>query len=262
MRFKSLWQEIVSRKKTTLCVGIDPALPNQRSSLNIDQGEDKVEWTIKMIEMVAAHSAAIKLNRNYYKDTDQSSLKKINECIHAHNLLSIDDSKLADIGSSNDAGLYHAKSQGFDAVTYAPFPGNISETAKYAKARDIALIMLVKMSNPEFIPISAALVDGVPMTTFLARELARNDIDGMVVGAPSPNNGISKEELASIDEASGNNRLALVPGIGIQGGKIDEIIEIFSTRAILNVGRSITYSDNPTQTASEFHQQIRSRLKI
>ena len=76
-------------------------------------------------------------------------MKSLIDAIHSYQMIAIDDSKLADIGETNDAGLYHASIEGYDFVTYAPFPANVAQASKQAIDRGIGLITLVLMSNPE-----------------------------------------------------------------------------------------------------------------
>ena len=57
--------------------------------------------------------AAIKPNRQYFKDVSRDELKEINDYAHSLGLLSIDDSKIADIGDTNDSAIYHAAKRGF-----------------------------------------------------------------------------------------------------------------------------------------------------
>lgn len=256
MSFISTWQRAVEKKQSVLCVGIDPANQDQRQTNAIDLGHDKLNWTLNMIEAVAPFAAGIKLNRNYFKDCSADQLSKLTGAIRSFGMISIDDSKVADIGDSNDAGIYHAKVQGFDAITYAPFPGNIADTALRARTRDIGLIMLVMMSNPEFQIMSKASIDGEAFSDYLAKAVNQYNIEGMVIGAPSPSNHINEHTIKHLDEISGGNKLALVPGVGAQGGSAATIIDVFGSRAIINVGRAITYAENPSEAARGYLDEL------
>ena len=256
MSFISKWQRAVEKKQTVLCVGIDPANQDQRQNQAIDQNLDKLSWTLNMIEAVAPFAAGIKLNRNYFKDCSADQISRLTGAIQSFGMISIDDSKIADIGDSNDAGIFHAKAQGFDAITYAPFPGNMHDTANRARQRDIGLIMLVMMSNPEFQVMSKATIDGEPFSHYLAKAVSQFDIEGMVIGAPSPSNHISAETIEHLNKLSGGDKLALVPGVGAQGGSAAEIIDTFGSRAIINVGRAITYAENPSDAARQYLKEL------
>lgn len=254
------WQQAVSNKNSCLCVGIDPADPGQRSGQTMSKTQDKLEWTLKMIADVAPFAAAIKLNRNYFKDLAHEDMQRLNRWIHQHEMISIDDSKLADIGETNDAGLYHAAQEGFDSVTYAPFPGNIAETAQFAKARNIGLIMLVLMSNPEYELIKHAQIQGMPAFEYFTREAARHELEAVVVGAPSPKNHVKAADLQLIASLLNEQQLVLVPGLGAQGGSLEPILQSFGDRAMINVGRSIIYHEAPAAEAERLSAAI-NRLR-
>jgi orotidine-5'-phosphate decarboxylase len=257
--FITKWQVASQDKNSTLCVGLDPAQAGQRQQATLNRTQDKISWTLNMVATVAPYAAAIKLNRNYYKDISQSEMAQINRAIHDHDMLSIDDSKLADIGDTNDAGLFHAAQEGFDAVTYAPFPGNIESTARSAKERNVGLIMLVLMSNPEFAVIKKAQIGDTPAFAYFAEQARKHQVEGVVIGAPSPRNHISQSDLDTINERLDPKSLVLVPGIGAQGGDLTPILQRFDQRAILNVGRSIVYAPDPAAEARNFRDLIRNK---
>jgi len=64
-------------------------------------------------------------------------LQKITEKSHELELLVIMDSKIADIGSTNDAWIAHWADYGFDAVTIAPYAGNIENAIENAHAHNL-----------------------------------------------------------------------------------------------------------------------------
>jgi orotidine 5'-phosphate decarboxylase subfamily 2 len=255
MDFRQKWLEAVQRKKSLLCVGIDPAEAAQRHGHQMPDGVSKTEWTRSIIEAVAPYTAAIKLNRNYFKDISREAMRSLNDRIHALGMVSIDDSKLADIGDTNDAGIYHAKQEGFDAITYAPFPGNTLQAGKQAQAHEVGLIPLVLMSNPEYRLMKTALINGEPLYRFLAHQSAEAKAAGIVIGAPSPGNHITLEEISEVARIL-PEALVLVPGIGAQGGDIAPILGIFGQHTIANVGRAIIYAKDPAQEARTYRDMI------
>jgi len=252
MTFQKKWHDIVVKKQTLLCVGLDPAEPAQRPNAELSSTNDKLAWSLALVKNVAAHAAAIKLNRNYYKDFSRSDMQKLVSTIHNHNMLAIDDSKIADIGTTIDAGLFHAKEEGFDAVTFAPFAGNSLEAAQSAEKHNVALISLVLMSNPEFQSTKNAMFGKQKGYEFFAHEaMCHPCIAGVVIGAPSEKNHISTDEVEHVQKII-QDKLVLMPGIGAQGGEIDFMKKTFSKKLIVNVGRAIFQSPNPQQAAKEF----------
>ncbi len=254
--FLEAWQQTRDKKASLLCVGIDPAEADQRNSGTLDPQQDKRAWCLEMIEKTAPFASAIKINRNYVKDLSRSDLLYLNDAIHEHGAVSIDDSKIADIGSTNHAALYHAKKEGFDAVTYAPFPGNIEETATYGRELEIGIIMLVLMSNPEFTLLKQSSVHGVPFCQYLAEQIKTHQIDGMVVGAPSPSNHIQAEDLQAIRKRAGATAMVLVPGVGAQGGHADLIMQTFGRQSLINATRSICLAPDPGHAAMQMRDEI------
>ncbi|SME96265.1 orotidine 5'-phosphate decarboxylase [Pseudobacteriovorax antillogorgiicola] len=255
MTFIQKWLDAVDRKGSILCVNIDPAEPQQRANGVLPAGMSKLDWSLKLVEAVSPYAAAIKPNRQYFKDFSRDEMVQLNQAIHKHGMVSIDDSKIADIGDTNDAALYHAAQEGFDAVTYAPFPGNIAATCEAAKKHGMGLIPLVLMSNPEYAVMKNIPIAGQAFYEYLARESAAHDADGVVVGAPSAKNHLSLEELQRVKELIGP-RTVLVPGIGAQGGDLEPIVNTFGDYAIVSVGRAIAYNDDPAATARNYFELI------
>ncbi len=257
MGFQAQWLETVRRKQSLLCVGIDAAEPGQRNEKALPSDLSKVEWTLGIIDQVAPYAAAIKLNRNYYKDISRSEMQRINARIHAHDMLSIDDSKLADIGETNDAGIYHAKAEGFDAITYAPFPGNTLQACAQADKHAIGLIVLVLMSNPEYRLMKEARIGEQPLYLHLAKQVAEGKAAGIVIGAPSDSNHITAHEIEEVAQLLPES-LVLVPGIGAQGGELGPILAQFGDRTIANVGRAIIYHQDPAGEAKAYRDRIQA----
>ena len=169
--------------------------------------------------------------------------------------MSIDDSKIADIGDTNDSAIYHAAKEAFDYITYAPFPGNIEAACEQSKKHNVGLITLALMSNPEYALIKNATIDGESAYKVFCSKVAKSDGAGVVIGAPSEKNHLEVSEIETAKEILGE-RLVLVPGVGAQGGDCKEIIRIFGDLAMINVGRAIAYSDNPAKEAKKYQDQF------
>lgn len=257
--FRERWAEATSLKNSLLCVGIDAAEPGQRSSRSIPENVSKLDWTLAIIDQIAPYAAAVKINRNYYKDLSRADMQMLTTRVRKHGMLSIDDTKLADIGDTNAAAIFHAAEEGYDALTYAPFPGNALQAAEQAREQNIGLIMLVLMSNPEFKLMKDARIDGKPFYQYLAEQAAKGDVDGVVIGAPSASNHIQTVELDAIAREL-TSATILVPGIGAQGGEIAPILKRFGKRTIVNVGRAVIYAKDPAAEAKLYRDQIQQEL--
>lgn len=257
MSFKDKWLEAVARKNSLLCVGIDPAEFGQRSGNTLRKGQSKLEYCIQVIEQVAPYCAAIKPNRQYLRDFSRKDFQTLTACIHDHNMVAIDDSKIADIGDTNNSAFYHSALEGFDAITYAPFPGNIAPAILSAHEQGIAIITLVLMSNPEYRVIKSARIESQLAWQYFAQKVSEFQGDAVVLGAPSPSNHITMDEVQKLKEILGE-QLILVPGIGAQGGDIGPIKAAFGQRTIANVGRAIFYATNPAAEAAKYAKRLKA----
>ena len=253
--FVKLWLDTVKKKNSLLCVGIDPAEFGQRSQRTLKDGESKVEWAKKLIKDVAPYAAAVKPNRNYFKDISRAEMKEINDYAHSLGMLTIDDSKIADIGDTNDSAVYHAAKESFDFITYAPFPGNIEASSEQGRKHKVGIITLALMSNPEYALMKNAIIDGEKAYKVFCQKVATSDGCGVVIGAPSDKNHLEINEIETAKEIL-SDRLVLVPGVGAQGGDCDDIIRVFGNLAMINVGRAIAYAQNPAFEAKKYQEEF------
>ncbi len=249
------WFDIVARKKTILCVGLDPAHYGQRQQNTLGEGLRKVDFCLEMIEKLAPYCAAMKLNLQYFRDLSGAERRTLTDAIHAHDMLAVDDAKVCDIGSTNDAAFFQIASEGFDAATYSPFPGNVVEAYTAAGALGLGLITLVWMSNPEFTMLATASIEGDSGSKHFARLVGGCQTPGIVIGAPSQNNSITREAVQSILELC-PEALVLVPGLGAQGGDADGLIGLLGQRIIANVGRNILYAPDPIHAARLWRDRL------
>lgn len=253
--FRRKWSQVVQNRQTQLCVGLDPAEVGQKAKQTLPVGIEKKEWCRHFIDSVAPFAAAIKINRNFIKDLSRSETQGLVQQIHDWGMLAIDDSKLCDVGSSNYAGLYHATVEGFDGVTFSPFPGNIHDTATQAKELNIGVIGIVLMSNPEYERMKNLKAGAIPYYQQVCQEMCEADMDGLVIGAISPQNHLSKEEIKSLKPFI-KDQVILVPGMGEQGGDIGCHMELFGDQVMVNVGRAIMYAPDFAHSAAQYRDEI------
>lgn len=272
MAFRDNWLEAVNIKNSVLCAGIDPAeFGMKRGEQGLLRFVNKRGWSFAYVEAIASYCAAIKTNVNYWKNNhDMKTLAEIVGFASSLNLVVIDDSKLADMGSSNDAGLYYAAKKGMDAITVAPFAGNIEEIVKQSKPRGVGIISMCLMSNPEYEREKNKLISvdknkynvkdiihvdkepHVRQYIQLANDANHYGVDGIVIGAPSEKNHIEKEEIYNVKKYVGENMLVLMPGGGTQKGEVNVIWKYFDrNNVIVNVGRDLMF---PNGSASTFEE--------
>lgn len=292
--FREKWLEAVERKNSVLCAGLDPAeFDMGRGEKGLPEGAGKLTWSREYIYAVAPYCAALKPNYQYWKSVGgEAALRSLSVLAHREGMVVIDDSKLADIGSTNDAGVY-SSAQRADAVTFSPFAGNLEEATKQAHARGLGLISMVLMSNPEYEREKNKLVN-IPLQEIATSKYDENDFvylsisskparspyvrqyvqlahdarkfgtDAIVIGAPSEKNHIKEQEMERVREYSRDDMLVLSPGLGAQGGEAKAIWKYFGQRnVIVNVGRALMLprgSKSTPEQQAETARQYRDML--
>lgn len=209
----------IAQTGAPLCVGIDPV--PERLPDGLPRTADGVaEWGIAIVQAVAPHAAAVKLNVAFYEALGAEgwrALERIRAAV-PDELIVIADAKRGDIGTTaerNAVALFDRL--GADAVTLSPFLGEDAIEPFLARGEQLVYV-LARTSNPSAGRFqSLRLASGGTLTEAVARWVAERWPDGrvaLVVGATEP------EELAAVRAAAPGPGF-LVPGIGAQGGDLD-----------------------------------------
>ncbi len=289
--FGEKWKKAVEEKNSILCAGLDPAeFEMGRGPKGLPQGVNKREWSVEYVEKVAPYCAAVKPNLRYWLNKgDMEALEEIVKLAHEEGLVVIEDSKLADIGSTNDAGVYYAAKKGFDAVTCAPFAGNLKEIVEQGRRWEIGIISMVLMSNKEYekeknklVPITLEEAEEysqlgeympirkidnefyLPQYIHLSWIAKKHGVDGIVIGAPSETNHIREEEIKNVRNCVGNDMIVLQPGVGEQRGKADAIFKYFDPdKVIVNVGRAMMFpkEGKTSEEIARYYQNMLNELR-
>ena len=254
--FVSKYREFVKKKNSVLCVGVDPAIPEQRKT-NVLSNSNRIQFMKEIIEQVADYANVIKINRQYIIGLTIEDIQEINELIHQNRMLSIIDHKLSDIGSTNESALFWFKKEGFDAFTFSPFAGNVLETTQTAHKQNLGLFVLTLMSNPQAIIQKNAQIDEKPYYIRIAEMCNEANSDGCVIGVTG---NVQKDDLEHLSKVLSPEKLILAPGIGPQGGDAKLVADFFKTNILVNVGRAIIYSERPAIEAMKYRDLLNSLL--
>lgn len=262
MKFFKEYDRVRDEKDSLLCLGLDPALPEQRRSQTIrtkypgDEADIILQYCMEMIEAVADSCMAVKMNSQYVLFAlSANKLESLTQMIRSFGMLSILDHKLGDIGSSNESALFWASKCGFDAITFSPYAGNIREAVEMAHARDIGIFVLDLMSNPEAEGFQKKTrFNETPLFMRVAEDSRVAGADGVVVGVT---NHVREVDIQKIRKLVGEQTVMLFPGVGHQGGDAKKIFENAGERVIINIGRDILYSEDPARMAQEYNKRMR-----
>ena len=251
-------------KKSVLCLGLDPALPDQRNTDVIekmycgDVSDCIQQFSMEMIEYAGEYACAVKINSQYALFAlNFKRLAMLTESIHNYGMIAILDHKLGDIGSSNDSALYWIQKCHFDAVTFSPYAGNIREATEMAHDRDIGLIVLDLMSNPEAEGYQRKCrFNKTPVFMKVAEDVKTAGSDGVVIGATDH---VRERDIEGIRKIIGNERIILFPGVGSQGGDAKKVMSAGGRNILVNVGRDIIYDKNPREKVIHYSELLRQR---
>ncbi len=244
-----------------LCVGLDSAYDHLPDRFRAET-EPQFAFNRWIIEQTHDFASAYKPNIAFYEARGAQGLHELQLTLdylrQQHpDIFTICDAKRADIGSTNVGYVRAIFDQlSFDAVTLHPYLGQEALQPFLARA-DKTCIILCRTSNPGAGELQDLQIDGVPLWQIIAQKVSAEwNTNGncmLVVGATYPN------ELRQVRALVGDMTL-LVPGIGAQGGSVEQTIRGGVNRLggglILNAARSIIFAPDPAAEARKLRDEI------
>ncbi|WP_345955381.1 orotidine-5'-phosphate decarboxylase [Mucilaginibacter sp. PAMB04168] len=243
----------IKQKKSFLCVGLDTDLDKIPAFL-LDYPDPILEFNKRIIDATQDLCVAYKPNAAFYESYGVKGLHALiatNKYL-PKDCLSIIDAKRGDIGNTSDryARAFFDESAGgmnFDAITITPYMGHDSITPYLAYEGKWVVILALTSSvgshDFQYLQTNEGLLYEAVIKK--ANTLAGNDRIMFVVGATKG------AEFENIRKHAPNNFL-LVPGIGAQGGSLEEVCRYGMTSEcglLVNASRSIIYASNGTDFA-------------
>lgn len=264
MTFADLLEQSWKQSNSSVCVGLDPEkVPAQFASSR----QPLFELNKAIIDATQDLACAFKPQIAYYAAAGaEDQLARTIEYIKTNypRLVVILDAKRGDIGST--ARMYAREAferYGADAVTVNPYMGG--DTLKpFLDYADKGVVVLCRTSNPGASQFQGLLVEGTPLYLHVAARASaewnahRNLM--LVVGATAP------EELSKVRAACPTIPL-LVPGVGAQGGDVEQVVKRGvrgdGLGLVINSSRGIMYAgDGPefAQAARNAAQTLRDQI--
>src|SRR3954471_24777053 len=223
-----------------LCVGIDPH-PALLDSWGFTDSAFGLEmFAMTAVEAVAGAAAVVKPQSAFFERHGARGVAVLEQVIagcRERGALVLLDVKRGDIGSTvqayADAYLDPGSPLAADAVTASPFLGigSLDPLVETALGHDAGVFLLALTSNPEGPQVQHAVTpDGRTVAAHVLDAVATRNAGadglgaiGAVAGATiEPPTDVSTEQL----DVSGP---LLVPGIGAQGGTVDDVRRIFGS---------------------------------
>lgn len=255
------YNQRVDSANSLLCVGLDSDFERIPERFGHDE-HPQFAFNCWIIEQTQEYVSAYKPNIAFYEargDRGLSALRMTLDylCQHHPDILTICDAKRGDVPSTSRA---YARAifdwLGCDAVTLNPYVG--SEGLKpFLERADRGCIILCRTSNSGAGEFQDLLVEGRPLWQVVAETVRdRWNASGncmLVVGATYP------DELQQVRQIVGDMPI-LVPGIGTQGGAVENTVRAGQDSAgrglIINASRSVIFADNPGKAAKSLRDQI------
>jgi len=266
-------QDSWARSDSLVCVGLDPEIERFPSAL-AQHASPIFQFNRAIIDATADLVCAYKPQFAHYAAYEaEDQLERTIEYIHRSHpgVPVILDSKRGDVGNTAERYAIEAfERYGADAVTVNPYLGG-DALEPFLKHEDKGVIVLCRTSNPGARELQDLEVDGRKLYLRVAELAARRwNSRGnclLVVGATYP------RELAEVREITGNMPF-LVPGVGAQGGDVDQAVRngqtpdgtgliISSSRSILYASSGEDFAAAARKATMTLREQINlSRLRI
>lgn len=242
--------ENIQRKKSFLCVGLDTDI-NKIPEFLFDESEDPIfDFNKEIIDATADFCVAYKPNLAFYESVGLSGWDALDRTVdyirtNYPDQFIIADAKRGDIG--NTSAMYARTFLGnmnFDAVTVAPYMGEDS-VSPFLTYENKWVILLALTSNKGAFDFQF-MKDNESGERLFEKVLKTSQNWGTeenmmyVVGA-------TKAEMLSDIRKIIPNHFLLVPGVGAQGGSLEEVAQfgLNSTCGLLvNSSRQIIYASS------------------
>ena len=262
--------KLIQRKRSFLCIGLDTDL--KRIPQHLLNEEDPIfAFNKAIIDATHDITLAYKPNIAFYESLGAKgwiSLEKTINYLSQFDVFTIADAKRGDIG--NTSALYARaffENLSFDAVTVAPYMGSDS-VSPFLGYENKWVILLALTSNKGAFDFQ--LIKNKETNRQLFEEVLEtsgnwgNSENMMyVVGATKA------EMLADIRKIIPDHFL-LVPGVGAQGGSLDEVVKygmnetcgliVNSSRGIIYASGESDFAETARQNALELQQQMEQHL--
>lgn len=260
---------LIKKKSSFLCVGLDPSMDKLPYHLRHEK-DPFFEFNKIIIDHTVNHAVAYKPNLAFYEALGPKGMESLEKTLEyiPKEVFTIADAKRGDIG--NTSRLYAKaffQNMDFDAVTVSPYMGEDS-VMPFLGFQDKWVILLALTSN--FGSMDFQLLKSEDGKCFFETVLEKSqkwgNSDNMmyVVGATKG------EKITEVRKIVPHHFL-LVPGVGAQGGSLEEVAKHGMTKEcglLVNSSRGIIYASGDKdfgwaakQEASKMHGSMKDLLE-
>jgi orotidine-5'-phosphate decarboxylase len=257
----------IHKKKSFLCIGLDVDL-NKIPQFLLETDDPIFEFNKAIIDATHHLAVAYKPNTAFYEAYGIKGWKALEKTIQYLNtnhpeIFTIADAKRGDIG--NTSSMYAKaffEDLAFDSVTVAPYMGKDS-VEPFLAFQGKHTILLALTSNQGAFDFQTKTIDGKEVYKYVletSKTWENSENLMYVVGATKAS------FLGEIREIIPESFL-LVPGVGAQGGNLQEVCKYGMTDNVgllINSSRGIIYASNEADFASEAAnkaQELQSQME-
>lgn len=251
--------EQIKRKKSFLCIGLDPVL-NKLPKHLLKYNDPILEFNKQLIDATHDLCVAYKPNTAFYESRGVKGWQTLVDTWKhfPKDVFTIADAKRGDIG--NTSAMYaeaffneESAEMSFDSITVAPYMGKDS-VSPFLEYKDKWVILLALTSNTGSQDFQTKQSDNVKLYQQViktASTWANSDQLMYVVGATKA------EEFQQIRQLAPDNFI-LVPGVGAQGGSLSAVCNYglnSQCGLLINAARSIIYASDGLDFAEKAREE-------
>lgn len=263
--------EQIKKKQSFLCVGLDTDLTKIPEHL-LATDDPIYEFNKAIIDATAKYCVAYKPNLAFYEAAGLQgwlSFEKTVSYIKQRfpDIFLIADAKRGDIGNTSEMyAQTFLKNLRMDAVTVAPYMGRDSVKPFLIKNKWVILLALTSNQGASDFQLTKD-ENGEPLFEKIlktSQEWADDNQMMYVIGA-------TQEKLISHVRKIVPNHFLLVPGIGAQGGSLEDVCKfgmnsvcgllVNSSRAIIYADSSETFASTIASEAKKVQEEMAEMLK-
>ncbi len=266
MNYLQLYENII-RKKSFLCVGLDTEV--SKLPATVLKAENPVlEFNRRIIDATAEYAVAYKPNVAFYESYGAQGWITLQETVkyiryNYPDIFIIADAKRGDIG--NTSKMYAKaffENMDCDAVTVAPYMGEDSVTP-FISYKDKWIVILALTSNKGADDFQYHNENGMRLferILTVSQKWGNTDNIMYVVGA-------TRAEMLKDIRKLVPGHFLLVPGVGAQGGSLEEVVRYGMTDKcglLVNSSRGIIFADstdNFDKVAGDKAREIQAEMK-
>lgn len=250
-------QKIQQKNRSLICLGLDLD-PKKVPAEHAGSAKGLFDFVHRIIDATSDLVCAYKPNLAFYESLGaegMSLLRLIRERI-PEEIPVILDGKRGDIGNT---AQFYAEAL-FDRlradwITINPYLGYDS-IRPFLDYKDKGVFILCLTSNAGAKDFQMIDIEGKPLYQIVAEKVSFWNKDqncGLVVGATHP------DQLRELRAIAGEMPI-LIPGVGAQGGSLEEAATIgtegFHKPAVINVSRSVLYASSEKDFAQRARQEL------